>query len=111
MSLPDSSVRRVALNEVASRRVNEDVDPAPEAGWDLGLVERVCECGNAACRAPLRLTVAEYEELRRDGRRFAIVHEHVVPAVERVVERRERYTIVEKIAAAGLIAEDHDPRG
>ena len=110
MSLPESSVRRVALNEVASRRVNETIAPSPEAGWDLGLVERVCECGNAACKAPLWLTVAEYEELRRDGRRFAIVHEHVAPSVERVVERRERYTIVEKIADAGRIAEDQDPR-
>ena len=107
---PPSMMRRVALAEVANRTANEQIAPAPEAGWDLGLVERHCECGNAACRATVRLTVAEYEEVRTSGRRFAIVHEHIVPAAERVVERLPRYTVVEKIAAAGSIAEALDPR-
>jgi len=113
MSQPEgrTSVRQVAMNEVVGREANERVDPPTEAGWDLSLVDRDCECGYAACRARLRLTVAEYEELRRDGRRFAIVHEHVVHAAERVVERRERYSVVEKLAEAAAIAEAHDPRG
>jgi hypothetical protein len=107
----DSSTEaRVAAVEVANRRENEAVVPAPEAGWDLGLVERNCECGNAACRATLMLTVAEYEAIREDPRRFAVVHEHVVHAAEHVVERRPRYTIVQKVREAGRIAEAHDPR-
>lgn len=107
----DPTLLRVALTEVANRAANEEVEPAPEAGWDLGLVERRCECGNPGCEATLRLTVAEYEELREDGRRFAIHEAHVVPAAEIVVERRPRYTIVEKVADAGRVAEAHDPRG
>ena len=112
MSLPDHTpdVRRVAEFEVANRSANELIAPPPEAGWDLGLVDRNCECGNAVCRAELRLTVAEYEEVREDPRRFAVLHEHVVHAAEHIVERRERYTIVEKVAVAGRIAEAHDPR-
>ena len=113
MSQPEgrTSVRQVALNEVTGRAANERVDPPTEAGWDLGLVDRVCECGDADCEARLRLTVAEYEEVRGDSRRFAIVHEHLVHAAERVVERRERYSVVEKVAEAATIAEAHDPRG
>lgn len=107
---PIEDTRRVAFNEVASRRINELIAPPPEAGWDLGLVERRCECGDAACDAPVALTVAEYEELRTDARRFAIVHDHVFHPVEQVVERRERFTVVEKVAEAAAIAEAHDPR-
>lgn len=112
MSSPDRdiSARRAAHNEVARRAINESVDPAPEAGWDLGLVERSCECGNADCRARLSLTVEEYEAVRRDARRFAVLHDHVIPAAERVVEQRERYTVVEKLAEAAAIAVTHDPR-
>ena len=110
MSQDRTTLRRVALTEVANRTANEEISPAPEAGWDLGLVERNCECGNAACRATVKLTVAEYEELRTNGRRFAIVHEHVVHAAEHVVERRPRYTVVEKVDEAGEIADAHDPR-
>ena len=110
MSSDSAAVQRVALNEVASRSANELISPAPEAGWDIGLVDRNCECGNAACRARLQLTVAEYEELRQDGRRFAVVNEHVILAAEHVVERRPRYTVVEKIADAATIALAHDPR-
>ena len=108
--MSDSGVQGVALNEVANRSANELIRPAPEAGWDIGLVDRNCECGNRDCRARLQLTVAEYEELRRDGRRFAVVHEHVVPEAERVVERRPRYTVVEKVAVAAAIALASDPR-
>jgi len=107
-SEPD--LRRVALAEVANRAANEQIDPAPEAGWDLGLVPRACECGNSACEATVRLTVAEYEQIRENACRFAIVHEHLVPAAERVVEQHPRYTVVEKVAVAAAIAEAHDPR-
>ncbi len=110
MSSDFSPVQRVALNEVAGRRANELITPGPEAGWDLGLVERNCECGHAGCDAQLQLTVAEYEDLRQDGRRFAIVDEHVIHAAEHIVERRPRYTLVEKIADAATIALAHDPR-
>ena len=106
-----SSAARVARTEVANRRANERVVPAPEAGWDLGLVERACECGHVACRSRLKLTVAEYEQLRQDARRFAVLHEHVIHAAEHVVERWPRYTVVEKVAEAAAIAEATDPRG
>ncbi len=109
--MSDLTVRRAALAEVANRTANESIAPAPEAGWDIGLVDRHCECGNVACRAQLQLTVAEYEELRQDGRRFAIVPEHVIHAAEHVIERRQRYTVVEKVADAATIALAHDPRG
>lgn len=107
-SPPDA--RRVAVNEVAGRRANELIVPTPEAGWDLSLVERNCECGDAGCDARLQLTVAEYEGLRESGRRFAVLHEHVTHKAEAVVEHCPRYTVVEKDGEAAKIAEARNPR-
>lgn len=110
MSSDPSPAQRVAANEMAGRDANERIDPAPEAGWDLSLVDRNCECGSARCDAQLQLTVAEYEGLRQDGRRFAVVHGHVIPDVDSVVEQWPRYTVVEKDGEAAEIAEARNPR-
>jgi len=45
----------------AARRF-ERIAPG-EDRWDF-----TCECGAAACRVPVTLTLAEYEELRAAGR-------------------------------------------
>ena len=44
------------------------------------------------------MTPEEYEELRSNATHFAVApaEMHVVPEVERVVEERERYWVVEK---------------
>jgi hypothetical protein len=112
MSSPDRAARveRVALAEVESRDVNETIAPAPEAGWDLGVVPRQCECGDHDCAVTIRMTVAEYEELRGHPRRFAIADGHLYAEAEVVVARERRYVVVEKFEVAAAIAEATDPR-
>jgi len=101
---------RIARNEATFRLINEDIERGRDAEDDRTLVGFVCECGSAECSRLIELTPAEYEQVRSDPCRFAIVNGHEVPSVETVVERHDRYAIVRKLAASGAIAKETDPR-
>ncbi len=104
--------RRVALNESAFREVNEQI-AGQVAHWFEGaedLMSFVCECGDGACAETVDLTRAEYESVRAYGERFAIVAGHEILDVERVVERNERFTVVEKVEVGANVARERDPR-
>jgi hypothetical protein len=59
-------------------------------------IDFMCECADASCTGVLTLTPAEYEKLRSNSRRFAVLPGHEVDDVERVVETHSRYLVVEK---------------
>ena len=100
--------QRVAMNEATFRKVNEGM----EAGQDpSGMMTFVCECGRLGCNKLIQLTRAEYEEVRSDPRRFAILDGHEIPEAEEVVERHGRYIVVEKGGhPEAEIVEHTDPR-
>jgi hypothetical protein len=100
--------QRVAMNEATFRRVNEGM----EAGQDPdGLLTFVCECGRLGCNKLIALTRDEYERVRASSRRFAVIDGHEIPEVEDVVERSDRYIVVEKRAKPEAeVVEDTDPR-
>jgi hypothetical protein len=105
---------RVGKNEALFREVNERIRNVSE-GWAKGdrtsRIEFVCECSRESCFETVALTVAEYEEVRTDSRRFLIVTGHVwSPEVESEVSRNGGYSIIEKLGEAGEIAEDVDDR-
>jgi hypothetical protein len=101
---------RAAGNESAFRRVNEGL----RAGHVVADTEKPfpfrCECGLLECNQLVELTLAEYEGVRTDGRRFFIAEGHELEGVETVVERHERYWVVQKTAGAARVAEQEDPR-
>jgi hypothetical protein len=101
---------RIARNEATFRRINEDIERGRDADDDTTLVGFVCECGSADCGRLIELTPAEYEQIRQDPCRFAIVHGHEITEVERVVERHDRYAVVAKLETTGEIAKETDPR-
>ena len=101
---------RIARNEATFRRINEDIDRGRDAEDDSTLVGFVCECGMSDCARLIELTPAEYDQLRSDPCRFAIVNGHEIPAVESVVERNDRYAVVRKLAEGGEVAKETDPR-
>ncbi|MGN6431820.1 MAG: hypothetical protein ACTHNB_13990 [Gaiellaceae bacterium] len=70
----------------------------------------VCECGIEQCTEVVEATVAEYEAVRANPRRFLVFpgHEHADTA--RVVERNSGFVVVEKLEEAGEVAIEHDPR-
>src|SRR3954452_20995404 len=95
------------MNEATFRQINEGVR-AVERGE--GLITFFCECGRLGCNQLIRLSRAEYEAVREDPRRFAILPGHELPEVEDVVERHERYTVIEKHADTAEVVERTDPR-
>ena len=104
--------RRVGLNEAVFRQVNERIEGLNEAfGAITETMQVICECGDASCIEQITISVPEYEELRQDPRRFAVVPGHEDEQVERVVERHDDYDVVEKDEGEpARLAERTDPR-
>jgi hypothetical protein len=107
---------RIARNEVLYRELNERVHVVEEELSAEGVVEQeqlgeyFCECGLDDCTEKILMTQTEYETLRSSPFRFAVVPEHLVADVERVVDQNERFTTVEKLERERVIALEHDPR-
>ena len=102
---------RLAYNEASYRTLNEGIQRGHAGDPPDRPVGFRCECARLGCNAIVLLTKAEYEAVRRDGRRFFMLDGHELPEIEDVVERREGYVVVEKRAHAGETAEAVDPRG
>jgi hypothetical protein len=108
--VPSDLPQRIARNEATFRRINEDIGRGRDAGDDVTLIGFVCECGHADCARLIELTPAEYEHVRSSPTDFAVVSGHEIEGVERVLERRDRYTVVRKLDSGGTIALATDPR-
>lgn len=100
---------RAARNEALFREVNEQVRDLAETFRDGADATFVCECSDADCTEHVRLSLATYESIRADPRRFVLRPGHESD-VERVVEQADGYTVVEKEGLAGRIAARTDPR-
>ena len=70
-----------------------------------------CECGRGGeCGDRVWMTLAEYEVVRQQDDRFALVPGHETEGLEHVVEQTDRYVVVDKVDAAEPFVAD-DPRG
>ena len=103
----DRGLTRVAVNQAILRKVNEAMRGDGRAD---GIAFR-CECGRLGCNVLIELTRDEYEAVRADARRFAIVPGHEVAEIEDVVERYDAYAVVATRAAGAVdVAERTSPR-
>jgi hypothetical protein len=99
----DERATRSAKNEALLREVNDRIE---EVGEHLSVMpaddklDFRCECGRPDCDAFVSLTVSEYRHVRSNNDRFAVVPGHEDPQIERVVERAERYLVVDKLPDA-----------
>jgi len=95
--MPDTREERIARNEARFRDINErlrgDLQTLADETEPLRFV---CECGNASCREGVPLAIGEYLAVRADPLHFAVAPGHEIPDVESVVERHDRYVVVEK---------------
>jgi hypothetical protein len=92
---------RQARNEALMRTVNEQIAALDELSADWATpghqFEFQCECGQTGgCRGRLQMTLTEYEVVRRQRDRFAVLPGHETSAIEHVVEETDRYLIVDK---------------
>jgi hypothetical protein len=91
--------QRLAANEALMREVNDRIEDVGERLRVLPDDERLdfrCECGRSGCATMISMSVREYEHVRSDNDRFAVAPGHEDEEIERVVERTERYWIVDK---------------
>jgi hypothetical protein len=106
-SLPgDRASTRVAASQAILRKVNEAM-----RGDGSDAIAFRCECGRLGCNVLIQLTRGEYEAVRADARRFAVVPGHEVAEIEDVVERHDAYAVVATRAADALdVAKRTSPR-
>jgi hypothetical protein len=104
--------RRIAKNQALFRTINEAVMVWPERRAAPATEKQMfyCECGDAKCFERVHLTRPEYEAIRADSARFAVVPGHVFPNAEYVVEAHRDYAVVEMVEDARGILEQTDPR-
>jgi hypothetical protein len=106
--------KRLARNETLYREVNERVAEVAEQFLEVQVqtpVGFICECGAADCTEPITTSLAEYEAIRAEPTRFAVVPGHEVLEIESVVERHSAYLVVEKRQQeAKEVARETDPR-
>jgi hypothetical protein len=108
----DERERRIGENEALFREVNERVAKLSESMQvTTELTAFLCECGNDSCQERIELSLEEYERLRAEARRFGILPGHESGSVEVVIEKNDRYWVVEKVVGeASDRAEELDPR-
>jgi hypothetical protein len=91
---------RQVRNEAFMRTVNDQIAELDErADWAAPeqQFEFLCECGNTGgCEDRVLMTLAEYERVRSQRDRFAVTPGHETEEIEHVVEKDERYVIVDK---------------
>lgn len=101
------SAERIGRNDAIFRKANEGIREAVEVAEIEGRLPFICECADPACREIVQMSMAEYRAVRRDARLFLKVpgHEAAAQGWGQVVERHDRYVVVEKIGPAGEVAE------
>ena len=107
--------KRLGANEALFREVNERVADVAEhfieIETSISPVDFNCECGIGDCTEQIPMTLAEYEDIRANPRRFAVVPGHELPEIESVVEKHPAYSVVEKDdPEAEEVALETDPR-
>lgn len=104
------SPEQAAKNESAFRRANERLE---EKTAEFGLADErtpyLCECEEERCVKIVRLTRAEYEDVRADPKRFLMVPGHQ-EADDLVVRQEAEFVVIEKRGEEGALAARQNPR-
>jgi hypothetical protein len=87
-------VRR-ATTEAIFRNVNERIAESAQR-FDADEAEFVCECDDRSCTHRLDAPLDDYERVRAEPTRFLLAPGHENDTIEKVVERRGRFQVVEK---------------
>lgn len=101
---------RIGSNEAMFRRINESVEADYSETEFGGRIGFLCECGHSSCDETIEMTRREYESVREHPRRFAVIADHAIQTTEDIVERHQRYAVVEKHEDVSDLVERSDPR-
>ena len=102
----------MAKNEAASRETNEEVEEAHRVDPPARRIQISCEFALKDCGRVLTITLDEYRHVRMDPRQFAVVPEHFIGDIERIVYENDRFAVVAKREGTPAdVARDENPRG
>jgi hypothetical protein len=87
---------RLEENEKLFREVNERVEQIQD-GLQAAEPQWICECGDETCIEKLAVPLDEYHRVRSHDDWFLIKHGHEKPEVEKLVDERDEYVVVEKL--------------
>lgn len=104
----DPRLERIAKNEEVFRAANREIERAEreQGATAEGVLEVICECGRDSCNGVISLTVAEYDSVHSQEDRFVVLRGHQSERIERVVDDRGTYVVVDKVGEAEEIVED-----
>jgi hypothetical protein len=102
------SLERLARNQALFREVNERLLELSD-GFQDGAMQFVCECSQDDCTLTITLSHDEYESVRAHSTFFVIATGHEILEVEKVIDSRNGWTIVQKVTASDYAVET-DPR-
>lgn len=88
-----------ARTEALFRDVNERIAESAHR-FDAPSTQFVCECADPNCTHRLEATLEEYEEVRADGATFMLAPGHEHGDIERVVDKKRGFNVVEKVQGA-----------
>jgi hypothetical protein len=106
----EAEERRVARNEALFRDTNEAIERGQWPGEPDKVVRFRCECSRLDCGEAVEAKLAEYEQVRKSPRQFLVAASHQLLEIESVVDRTDRFVVVEKRDTAGELASATDPR-
>jgi hypothetical protein len=107
MTETDFRAVRAAQNQSLFRAVNTQLVALNETFETL--TDRsvfVCECAAIDCVEEVDVALRDYARVRSNPRRFIVApaDDHVLPDVERVVERHPTFLVVEKVGLGADVA-------
>ena len=106
----DDTKARLGANEAVFRQINEGIERGQWPGEEDAPASFRCECARLGCNEMVELSVNEYERVRANPRQFLVIPGHQDPEAEKVIEAHSGYLVVEKVAQAGMTAEETEPR-
>jgi hypothetical protein len=86
---------RIGTTEAIFRSVNERIAETARR-FDADEAEFVCECADRSCTHRVEASLHDYARVRDEATHFLLVPGHENERVERVIERRPRFEVVEK---------------
>jgi hypothetical protein len=107
-----------ARNETLFRNLNERLkelddrlDTASVGAPAADREEFFCECGQLECMGRFEMNRAQYEAVRAHSERFVVLPGHEDEQIESVVEKQDRFFVVEKSPGGPAeVARENDPR-
>jgi hypothetical protein len=102
------SLERLARNQALFREVNERLLELSESFQD-GSMHFVCECSSEDCTLTINMNHKEYESVRSHSTFFVIATGHEILEIEKIIDRHDGWTIVQKVAESDYAVET-DPR-